>query len=435
MGHKWFVLLIVFLFVVPPSSSSSSSSSSGALHRGHVLSSSSSSSGLPLNVNPSIFAAMRSLYGATVCNVVQYGAVGDGKHDDTHAINKAMAACAKGGTLLFPYKKGKGSVYRSQALTITTSNLEVNIENGAMLKFFNDIKTWPVEDGGVLPCILAKDVKNLQFRGGGRIDGSGAPWWKAFSNGSLKYGRPLLIYTDNVQGLLVEDMFLTNSPQFHIVPNKYTSNVVIRRITIHTPYDLPGVSVEDAHNTDGIDPGSNGVLVEDSWISDGDDNVVAKPGCKNMLVQNCYFGYGHGASIGSLNHNDAITNVTFRNIVMNGTSNACRIKAHRTWKGVVSAITYYNISMTNIDHAIRVTTFYEKPTTGTPTGTITNINITDVRGATINKVGEFMCGKKCTCDNITMDNVHFKDYKKDWLCSYAYGTAHDVSPQVCLKAK
>ena len=65
--------------------------------------------------------------------------------------------------------------------------------------------------------------------------------------------------------------------------------------------------------------------MHDCLFDTGDDNIAAH--ANNTLIENCQFGNGHGASIGSL-CNNWLTNITFRNIEFNGTTTGCRIKVH-----------------------------------------------------------------------------------------------------------
>lgn len=60
-------------------------------------------------------------------------------------------------------------------------------------------------------------------------------------------------------------------------------------------------------------------------FSVGDDNIAAH--ASNLLVENCNFGTGHGASIGSLGGAVNLQNITFRSINFDGTTQALRIKS------------------------------------------------------------------------------------------------------------
>ena len=65
----------------------------------------------------------------------------------------------------------------------------------------------------------------------------------------------------------------------------------------------------------------------------GDDNIAIKNDTANVLIENCVFGNGHGASIGSVPDTNGVmgyvTNITFRNLIMNGNA-ACKIKVPET---------------------------------------------------------------------------------------------------------
>ena len=65
-----------------------------------------------------------------VYNVLDYGALGDGKTNDAAAIQRAIDACtATGGTVLIP----GGRMFRSGSIVLK-SNVELCLENGAVLQ-------------------------------------------------------------------------------------------------------------------------------------------------------------------------------------------------------------------------------------------------------------------------------------------------------------
>lgn len=53
-----------------------------------------------------------------------------------------------------------------------------------------------------------------------------------------------------------------------------------------------------SHNTDAVDVHGTPFYIHDCLFDTGDDNVAVH--ANDTLVENCVFGNGHGASIGSL---------------------------------------------------------------------------------------------------------------------------------------
>jgi polygalacturonase len=76
------------------------------------------------------------LVGDSTFDVTTFGARGDGKHDDTSAIQDAFqaAANASGGTVLFP----AGNVFMTRAFHFLSSNTVMNVEAGAKVVFNDD---------------------------------------------------------------------------------------------------------------------------------------------------------------------------------------------------------------------------------------------------------------------------------------------------------
>merc|ERR1719245_2763083 len=101
----------------------------------------------------------------------------------------------------------------------------------------------------------------------------------------------------------------------------YANDCEVDGISILNP---PSKDVKtESHNTDGIDVHGSPFYIHDSYISTGDDNVAVH--ANHTLVENCHFGTGHGASIGSLG-GGWYKNITFNNIQFNGTTAGVRIK-------------------------------------------------------------------------------------------------------------
>ena len=77
--------------------------------------------------------------GATVCDVRDYGASGNGKTKDTQAIQKAIEACAQKGAGVVYFPPGS---YLTGTITLR-SNLTLHIEAGATLLASPDVRGLP----------------------------------------------------------------------------------------------------------------------------------------------------------------------------------------------------------------------------------------------------------------------------------------------------
>ena len=123
-------------------------------------------------------------------------------------------------------------------------------------------------------------------------------------------------------------------------------NITIQGITINTPGTSP--------NTDGFDISSTNVLIQNCFISDGDDNVEIGGSAlaAEITITNCTFGTGHGVSIGSITSGN-VSNLVVANCTFSGTDYGIRMKSNdgiggSSAGGTVHNLSYYNIGMTNI---------------------------------------------------------------------------------------
>ena len=110
---------------------------------------------------------------SNVCDVRGFGAKGDGTHNDTAAIQRAIEACAAqgGGNVLFP----KGT-YLSGSIRLE-SNITLLLEQGADLLGSSDVGLYtPVgrsAENRTTSLIWAIGVRNIGITGPGLIDGNG----------------------------------------------------------------------------------------------------------------------------------------------------------------------------------------------------------------------------------------------------------------------
>jgi len=234
--------------------------------------------------------------------------------------------------------------------------------------------------------------------GFGMIDGLGHPWWwHVILTGHDN--RPNLIEIDSSENLLIENIVLVNSPEYHMylgdVLNVEVRYVVVDvdvhlqkallrkagRLMALTDYvassplsrDLSQLQIADtvrllkqaehemfdgqpteipafwALNTDGIDVAGSNVWVHDCNITNYDDAVCAKPlntkskygPCTNMLVENIRVKYGVGMTIGSVTPDasvSCIANVTFRNVYFDEPLKGIYIKVCRCTSSMHAAV-------------------------------------------------------------------------------------------------
>ena len=111
---------------------------------------------------------------AMICNVKDYGAVGNGQTDDTIAIQKAIDSCVGtkdlSNTLLFPSHFN----FLSYPLSIShATNISIIIESNSLLTAQTNITNWPIRSNEpeYINFFTIGDSKNIIFGGNGLING------------------------------------------------------------------------------------------------------------------------------------------------------------------------------------------------------------------------------------------------------------------------
>jgi polygalacturonase len=344
-------------------------------------------------------------------NVVDFGAVRDGKILCTAGIQKAVDACAKsgGGKVAFPAGK-----YLTGPIFLK-SNVHVELSAGAVLLGSTDFEKVPTIAGrweGIDRTVYASmftglDLENISITGRGVLDGQGETWWKAFRvvadlrrklgleerepenppGSPLKWARPRMINLYRCRNVLISGLTVVNSPSWNIHP-VLCDNVCINQMTIAAPPDSP--------NTDGIDPDScRNMRISNCYISVGDDCITIKSGYRfqksgknvpseNIAVTNCVFGRGHGAvGIGSETAG-GVRNVAVSNCVCEGTDRGLRFKTARGRGNVVENFRAQNVAMRGVGDALSISMLYNAGDSRTAqpvdegTPTFRNIHLSDI---------------------------------------------------------
>jgi hypothetical protein len=285
--------------------------------------------------------------------VTNYGAVGDGFRTNTTAIQAAInaASTAGGGTVEITPAAG---AYLSGPLTMKSS-INLQVDSGAMLQML-PYASWP----GTTTFINGSGLHDVEISGSGIIDGQGADWWAAYNSSGVS--RPNFINFSSTTRILIQNVTLQNPPTFHLMLKGNNANITIQGITINTPGSSP--------NTDGMDLASTNILVQNCYISDGDDNIEigGSAPCAYLTVTGCTFGTGHGVSVGSIT-SGGVSNVTVINCTFSGTQNGIRMKSDNASSGggsggLVQNLSFFNLGMTNVNIPFQIYSYYKE--VGTP---------------------------------------------------------------------
>ena len=393
-----------------------------------------------------------------VFDVRAYGAVGDGAHDDTGAVRAAFAAAASNGpsTVLFP----AGYVFLTGAFNLS-ADLVVEVRGA--------VKAWPGSDGGHYwlesevpwfgPASLlvwasfihSEHASNITLRGGGTVDGNGAAWWACGCKGNPPppapptnqsapcsgFTRPKLVHLLYGRGLVIRDLTFMDSPMWNLRPSHF-DDVYISNVTVLAPNGV-------ACNSDGIDPdGVQNALIEDSYISVGDDAIAIKSGfnwygrafgrpSSNITFRRMRIGTGHGISIGS-EMSANVTDVLFEDFVLDGTQTGPRIKSERGRGGVVANVTFRNITMAHVGSAFQVTEYYidpPPPTNASATPRFYNITLEGLTYTTKPTAGAYFNGlPESIIEGVTMRNVDLGG-TKEASCAYTTGACEGTVLPAC----
>lgn len=286
-----------------------------------------------------------------IYNVMEYGAVGDGAHDDAEAIQAAIDACsaAGGGQVLIP----AGKTFMCSPLHLA-SYVEIRLEPGSRLLANPDESVYTESAfrenrGEGMMWISGKDLKQVSFTGSGTIDGNGVAFMGKELEDSYELKplvndfdpRPHVLTLINVERIVLRDITITNSPYWtvHLIG---CNDATISGITILNDLKI--------RNGDGIDiDHSRNVRISDCHIESGDDCICLKNRrefeeygpCHDVVVNNCTMTSRSCAiKIGSENM-DIIERVLFDNCIIKDSNRGIGIQNRD--EGIVRNVVFSNM--------------------------------------------------------------------------------------------
>lgn len=390
-----------------------------------------------------------------VFNLTDFGAVGDGFTGNTKAFERAISEIQRRGG-------GQLNVEAGRWLTAPfnlTSHMTLFLAQNAVILGIDDEKYWPLmpplpsygygrEGAGPRfgSLIHGQNLIDVVITGhNGTINGQGQTWWKKYQKKVLNNTRGPLVQFMWSRDIQISDVTLRDSPFWTLHPYD-CQNVTIKNVTILAP-------LSGAPNTDGIDPDScDNVLIEDSYISVGDDGIAIKSGwdqygiayarpstnilIRNVIVQSMI---SAGVSIGS-EMSGGVSKINVENLLVWNSKRGIRIKTSPGRGGYVRQITYKNITLENVRVGIALKTDYnEHPDEGyNPDALpiIEDINFDGIHGHGV-RIPVRMYGS----EQIPVLNVTFHDmsvgitYKKKHIfqCSFVQGRViGKIFPTPCM---
>jgi polygalacturonase len=254
-----------------------------------------------LDAEPRLLAETEPVAAATkpagpILNVRERGAAGDGRSEDTAAIQQAIDACPSGGTVLVP-----PGTYLVDHLELK-SGLTLDLAAGATLRFLgrgaghyapHDVELSGPDGPVAVSCgalISGRHTDDVTVTGGGVIQANGETWWPHAAD-----YRPKVLEVVGARNLFVQGITVEDPPAWDVHP-LYVDHLAFSNVTFNRR------ALAKSTNADGLDLDScRDALVVGCAFGNQDDSIAIKCGklgadqakrqrsCENVVIRDCRF--------------------------------------------------------------------------------------------------------------------------------------------------
>lgn len=312
-------------------------------------------------------------------SVKDFGAVGDGVHDDTANIQTAVSCLPAGGRLFFPE-----GVYSTAPITLK-SHIVIELSEKAVLLGNTEPSRYPVIPGALtdietgelvemgtwegnsIPMhqalLFAEYAEDIQIVGKGTVDGNAqnSEWWVNVKERVV--GRPRIFFTNRCKNIVMHGVTIQNAAAWQLHPY-FSENLSFLDVSVNAPKDSP--------NTDALDPEAcDNVNIIGCKFSVGDDCIAIKSGkievgskyktpANHHTIRNCLMQFGHGAITLGSEMAGGVKNLTVNRCIFNHTDRGLRIKTRRGRgkDAIIDGVLFENIKMDGVLTPIVINMWY-----------------------------------------------------------------------------
>lgn len=335
-------------------------------------------------------------------SIASAGAAADGTTLNTAKIQAAIdkLAASGGGTLVIPQ-----GVFLSGAIFLKPG-VHLHLEQGAVLKGSTETADYPKRMTRVeghfeewLPALLNADGCNgLRITGSGTLDGSGAPFWKAFWDArakdsktkNLDVPRPRLALIENSRDVQISGLRFKDSGFWNLHLYR-CQHVLIENMSFEVP------DGQRCPSTDGTDIDScQHVTIRGCSYRVDDDCVCLKgskgpaamedkdsPAVEHIRIENCTYYRGGGiVTLGS--EATIVRDVVAENCTIKGKVNVLRLKLRPDTPQLYEDVIMRNITLEatggQIIYCAPWKQYFDLKGAAPPKSTVRNITFENIKG-------------------------------------------------------